>query len=895
MDQQNDNGHTLGGGGGASASPLTAQEIRERRLAAMGSTTSATTSPDDPKTSSDGSSTHNPSAGSSSTAATASTSLSSSLNVGGVAKLPPPQFIHHNTVEADDTEDVDLQKALALSMGHVVPEPQQAEVVIDADVTPAQPQHFAASAAAARPQTPQTSTTHPSSMMEVERSIESFSGLIEEWWKAGDGFDIASFHSFMWDTGLTTDNDKQRWVGQGISFSSDADGMTTTIPVPEAGETIISQLAKDHSPWGLTQSHGGPCGVLAAVQAEILRLLLFGRRNPLDYPPPDSLGFSTQNKADLSPELIRQALARSIAIIVARAAITASATGNDHLMDRKSASIVLPTDMSSSLLSWDDLEPWTSTSSPDTTTKSTTLTTYTISPEEMSAAQGPNKRQKTNGSHESRDERILKLGSAVTAFLLHDGHPQRTAPLDCFQRPGGVLLLVMSLVASRGQEIIRNEMDDPTGTKLTAQFGHCGQELMNLLLTGQAVSNVFDNTLTPSGELTCRGIQFRPNIGYLSQLEALRYCEVGGYYKNPQCSVWVVGSTSHFTVLFGDSSCLKESESDLLLEKCRRAFKAVEGGEEHGFISTQHLGTVIESLGLNIGGDTGVSTLAAFLEVNGAGIILWDDFWKATSRLMTGASLETVLTTDSGGAAGDQPPPLLLTNFPENATSDLDQKPSAKPAAAASAPSVESDEELARRLASEWGCGADPPAAAAARSTSPMEVESSTALSDEELARKLQAEWDAEVSGGGGGGASSVAAVGGSSPSSQWGNFDTGGTNSGMATPDMTPMSTIEDSNKPEGSIASSNNNQSHKLDFEKYGDSFEMYHYNGLRGGTLTPFRVTRLSAEEAVGASIALNRGTSSVSNHSGGSGDLEDVVRTKWPSCMINWLGKKPPYID
>jgi hypothetical protein len=39
-------------------------------------------------------------------------------------------------------------------------------------------------------------------------------------------------------------------------------------------------------------------------------------------------------------------------------------------------------------------------------------------------------------------------------------------------------------------------------------------------------------------------------------------------------------------------------------------------------------------------------------------------------------------------------------------------------------------------------------------------------------------------------------------------------------------------------------------------------------------------------------LNRGTS----HGGsGSGDLEDVVRTKWPSCMINWLGKPPPYID
>jgi hypothetical protein len=80
------------------------------------------------------------------------------------------------------------------------------------------------------------------------------------------------------------------------------------------------------------------------------------------------------------------------------------------------------------------------------------------------------------------------------------------------------------------------------------------------------------------------------------------------------------------------------------------------------------------------------------------------------------------------------------------------------------------------------------------------------------------------------------------------------------------------------------------KLQFEEYGDKFSLYHYNGLRGGTLTTFRITRLSPEEAVGASIALNKG-----NASDGSGDLEDVVRTKWPSCMVDWAGKKPPFID
>ena len=55
-----------------------------------------------------------------------------------------------------------------------------------------------------------------------------------------------------------------------------------------------------------------------------------------------------------------------------------------------------------------------------------------------------------------------------------------------------------------------------------------------------------------SEELSCHGIQSRPAVGYLSILESLRYCEVGDYYKSPLFPIWVVGSTSHFSVLFGD-------------------------------------------------------------------------------------------------------------------------------------------------------------------------------------------------------------------------------------------------------------------------------------------------------------------------------------------------------
>jgi hypothetical protein len=120
--------------------------------------------------------------------------------------------------------------------------------------------------------------------------------------------------------------------------------------------------------------------------------------------------------------------------------------------------------------------------------------------------------------------------------------------------------------------------------------------------------------------------------------------EVGGYYKTPQFPIWVVGSTSHFTVLFGDASCLHESASDILLEQVRHAFKTMEGGaEENGFIQTHQLYPFFQTLDFKHLPEHSVQTLAATMEVHGADIILLEDLWKRTSRLLTGASLESVL------------------------------------------------------------------------------------------------------------------------------------------------------------------------------------------------------------------------------------------------------------
>jgi len=77
----------------------------------------------------------------------------------------------------------------------------------------------------------------------------------------------------------------------------------------------------------------------------------------------------------------------------------------------------------------------------------------------------------------------------------------------------GVLTLVYSLALTRGVARCRAEMDDTAGA-LTGQFGHCNQELMNLLISGESTSQVHDG-LVPLGDsgMNLRGVSSRPKVG----------------------------------------------------------------------------------------------------------------------------------------------------------------------------------------------------------------------------------------------------------------------------------------------------------------------------------------------------------------------------------------------
>lgn len=527
-------------------------------------------------------------------------------------------------IAGQDDEDEALKQALALSLQCEQDKSQKAEVYAPSDtqcVSEAplswKGESATTSVSALTKSSQLTSTTEgeqadiwlPEQLPPIVLDMEA----IDACYSKAEPFDIESFHSIMWDENLTTESDKNRWLGQGINVRGEENESIVQESPEHAGDDEMSRLnllAKSHVPWGLVQQHGGPCGVLAALQAEMLRFMIWG---PLPSAP------------YLSGDALLEALARAMGTILARAALTEAVEGSSDsdMKNNEGADscsydetevavrLVLPSSDGSGIdrpQTWEDFGPWqNSTTSlvPDdslavhSASKSpSSFTTYTVSSTLSSVASGRDavyKRQKINNyedkslSQQKEEQEILllneidRLARHVAAFLLQaptGGFP----PIYHFRHAGGVLLLVMSLIASRTPGKLRDEFDDPVGTRLTGQFGHCSQELINLLLTGRAVSNVFDNILKPSGDMVCRGICSKPAVGYLTQLEALQYCSVGSFYKSPRVPVWIIASTSHFSVLFGPKKAIQESSSDMLLEKCRRAFKSVEGGEENGFM-----------------------------------------------------------------------------------------------------------------------------------------------------------------------------------------------------------------------------------------------------------------------------------------------------------------------
>lgn len=91
---------------------------------------------------------------------------------------------------------------------------------------------------------------------------------------------------------------------------------------------------------------------------------------------------------------------------------------------------------------------------------------------------------------------------------------------------------------------------DMIGSTLINEHGYASQEIINIMLVGEAKSNVHDGDKDLGDNFILKGINKQSDIGFLTLFEHYGYFEVGDNLKNPKLPIWVVCSESHYSILF---------------------------------------------------------------------------------------------------------------------------------------------------------------------------------------------------------------------------------------------------------------------------------------------------------------------------------------------------------
>ncbi|KFK24262.1 hypothetical protein AALP_AAs40498U000500 [Arabis alpina] len=353
-----------------------------------------------------------------------------------------------------------------------------------------------------------------------------------------------------------------QWTNQGIRFSPDP-------------ETTI----------GLVQHEGGPCGVLAALQAFVLKYLLYfpdeiGIASPsIGVRPSSKTRYVASDSFSSVPEEAKtRALVRSMCEILFmcgnnnRTVIATLSTPEDSNTNQKHEAMAggLPIESASDLQKILRIETFTTQSSA-----------------------------------------LKKLEGTITAF----------------QSRMGALLFLISALLSRGLDSVQADRDDPNLPLVTAPFGHASQEIVNLLLSGEAVPNVFDGKIDFGGNMFLQGISKHVEVGFLTLLESLGFCTVGQNLKCPKWPIWVIGSESHYTVLFAlDPSVQEENELELRESQIRRAFDARDQSGGGGFISVEAFHQVVQETNIRL-------PTEKLNDICATGFIVWSELWQVILEL----------------------------------------------------------------------------------------------------------------------------------------------------------------------------------------------------------------------------------------------------------------------
>ncbi|QOY42720.1 EF-hand domain protein [Cryptosporidium parvum] len=209
-----------------------------------------------------------------------------------------------------------------------------------------------------------------------------------------------------------------------------------------------------------------------------------------------------------------------------------------------------------------------------------------------------------------------------------------------FSNIGSLFSILVSIVGSRTPNQIRLDMDDFTNP-LVGMFGHCSQELVNLFITGSAVSNVFDGvkilndngggTVTGAGDtnesLSLKGIYKKSILGYLTEHEALQYCKVGLNYKYPLYPIWIIVNKNHYkcSFSFNFNECILTISQEFI-QVMQKAFEKFDT-ENSGFIFDNQLEKFLNEINLK-------DCMFELKKFSENGIILWNDLKKCILNLV---------------------------------------------------------------------------------------------------------------------------------------------------------------------------------------------------------------------------------------------------------------------
>uniref|UniRef100_A0A3Q2CT06 Ubiquitin carboxyl-terminal hydrolase MINDY n=1 Tax=Cyprinodon variegatus TaxID=28743 RepID=A0A3Q2CT06_CYPVA len=312
----------------------------------------------------------------------------------------------------------------------------------------------------------------------------------------------------------------------------------------------------EHEQTALKQFEGGPCAVIAPVQAFLLKNILFSRES--------------SNWRQMSEEQ-KMALCSTLTEILESACASPS--------------------------SGFCLVTWAKGQSPHTSTLSKTQT------------QPQTQTQAALAAEDLGFEQFHSVLHKRTVLSVSDLREEVVSLYQSWRGCCGVLLFLYSVILTKGIENIRNEIQDPTEPLIDPIHGHGSQSLVNLLVTGHAVSNVWDGDRECSG-MKLHGIHKQASVGFLTLMESLRYfcfCFEGLFLTFPFSPLPI----SSFTLSF-------------ILSSARRVFQSFDP-EDNGFIPESLLEDVMKALDL-VSEPEYVSLVKSKLDPESLGIILLGPF-----------------------------------------------------------------------------------------------------------------------------------------------------------------------------------------------------------------------------------------------------------------------------